>query len=195
MKPRSERKSLRACLSTILDPRRRQGRIYPLDGVLILLILAAVNGESSLRGMWVWAQEHWLQIRAGLGERWELMPHPPQYGTLWRILALLPQGELEAALSQWVGGRRGDILSIDGKSLRGSKRRAGLPALQVVVAAAQGIRLILREEGVEEGDVTQAALRLLEGMPLEGKVVTLDAGLNQRGIAERVVEKGGPIWG
>ena len=31
------------------DFRRRQGRIYPLTGLLMMLILAAVNGESSLR--------------------------------------------------------------------------------------------------------------------------------------------------
>jgi|GEM_PF-2771465 hypothetical protein len=30
-----------ACLRDIPDPRRRQGRIYPLAGILMMLILAA----------------------------------------------------------------------------------------------------------------------------------------------------------
>lgn len=191
MEQQAGEKGLRAYLKGIPDPRRRQGRIYPLDAVLTMLILAAVNGEKSLRGMWKWAQEHWQQICYGVGMGW--LAHPPEYGTLWRILALLPLTALETALRQWAEGVGGEIISVDGKTLRGSKRAASLPALQVVVAAAQGVRLILSREEVEEEEVTQAALRLLQGMSLEGKVVTLDAGLHQRGIAREVVEKGGPI--
>jgi hypothetical protein len=46
-------KGLRTYLQGIPDPRRRQGRIYPLVSILMMLILAAVNGERSLRGMLV----------------------------------------------------------------------------------------------------------------------------------------------
>jgi hypothetical protein len=46
----------------IPDPRRRQGRIYPVVNILIMLILAAVNGQRSLRGMLGWAEAHWRQI-------------------------------------------------------------------------------------------------------------------------------------
>ncbi len=75
------KQGLRAYLKGIPDPRRRQGRIYPLEAVLTMLILAAVNGQKSLRGMWKWAQEHWQQIRSEVGTGWLL--HPPEYGTLW----------------------------------------------------------------------------------------------------------------
>jgi hypothetical protein len=80
-------KGLRTYLQGVPDPRRRQGRIYPLVSILMMLILAAVNGERSLRGMWIWAQQHWEQIRGKLGMEW--LAHPPVYGTLWRVLALL----------------------------------------------------------------------------------------------------------
>jgi hypothetical protein len=115
------------------------------------------------------AQQHWEQIRGKLGMEW--LAHPPVYGTLWRVLALLEMAQVEPVLSRWVQGVGGEAISVDGKSLRGSRRRAGLPALEVVVAAAQGIRLVLGREGVEEEKVTEAALKLLQGMPLEGKVV------------------------
>jgi hypothetical protein len=185
-------KGLHTYLQDIPDPRRRQGRIYPLVNILIMLILAAVNGKSSLRGMLVWAESHWKQISEGLGMEW--LAHPPVYGTLWRILALLDMAQVEQALSRWIQGIGGEAISVDEKSLRGSRRREGLPALEVVVAAAQGIRVVLSREGVEEEKVTEAALRLLQGMPLEGKVVTLDTGLNQRQVARAIVEKGGPTW-
>ena len=46
-------KSLLDCLREVPEPRRREGRIYRLDGILGILILAAVEGETSLRGMWM----------------------------------------------------------------------------------------------------------------------------------------------
>ena len=58
-------KGLNTYLQDIPDPRRRQGRIYPLVNILIMLILAAVNGKSSLRGMLVWAESHWKQSVRG----------------------------------------------------------------------------------------------------------------------------------
>ncbi len=46
-----KRKALSLYLRDIRDPRRRQGRIYPLASILTMLTLAAVNGESTLRGI------------------------------------------------------------------------------------------------------------------------------------------------
>lgn len=59
--------SLWELLQTIADRRRREGRIYPLASVLGLLIVAGVNGESSLRGKWLWGQEHWPRLWEPLG--------------------------------------------------------------------------------------------------------------------------------
>ena len=38
-------------LKSIADPRKRQGRQYPFYGLLAILLLAAMHGERSLRGM------------------------------------------------------------------------------------------------------------------------------------------------
>ena len=37
-----------------VNPRRREGKRYNLPGLVGMLLLAAVNGEESLRGMWLW---------------------------------------------------------------------------------------------------------------------------------------------
>jgi hypothetical protein len=63
-------KALSEYLRDICDPRRRQGRMYLLTSILTIFILAAVNGESSLRGMCRRAEQHWEQIREGVsGQR------------------------------------------------------------------------------------------------------------------------------
>jgi hypothetical protein len=79
----------------------------------------------------------------------------------------------------------GEVISVDGKSLRGSRRE--LPALGVVVAAGQEIRVALGQEEIKGENAIEATLRLIRGLLLEGQVITLDAGLNQREIAHEIV--------
>ena len=62
-----------------------------------------------------------------------------------------------------------------------------MPALSVVVAAGQKVQLVLAQEEVKGENAIEAALRLIQG---EGRVVTLDAGLNQREIADAIVKRG-----
>jgi hypothetical protein len=153
-----------------------------------MLTLAAVNGESTLRGMWKWAEQHWERIRDRLELEWA--ESPPQYGTLWNVMARVELRHVEEAVRRWLKDSLGEAISVDAKSLRGSRRE--LPALSMVVAAGQKVQLVLAQEEVKGENVIEAALRLIQGLPLEGRVVTLDAGLNQREIADAIVKKGAP---
>lgn len=164
-----------------------------MSGLLGMLILAALNGETSLRGMWIWGREHWEQIQDGLG--FSARRGRPQDGTLWNVLSRVSLATLGEAIRVWGEevGREIAAVSVDGKTLRGSKRRSGLPAVQVMVAVAQGLGVVLDEAVLEGGDAVEAALRLLQGIPIAGKVVSLDAGLNHLLVVEAVLEKGGPV--
>jgi hypothetical protein len=180
-----KRKALSMYLRDIRDPRRRQGRIYPLASILTMLTLAAVNGESTLRGMWKWAEQHWERIRDRLELEWA--ESPPQYGTLWNVMARVELRHVEEAVRRWLKDSLGEAISVDAS---GSRRE--LPALSMVVAAGQKVQLVLAQEEVKGENVIEAALRLIQG---EGRVVTLDAGLNQREIADAIVKKGGLLRG
>jgi hypothetical protein len=189
--------NLLAKLQEVPDVRRREGRLYPLASVLGMLILAALNGESSLRGMLVWGTRHWGQFARRLG--FKVGTDAPVYGTVWRILHLLPPSALESVLGAWVATSAVEdegAVALDGKQLRGSKRRESeLPALHVVTAAAQGLGVVLGQAFAEQQDDVTATLALLERIPIQGKVVTLDAGLLTRDVAQTILEKGGPTWG
>lgn len=179
-------------LSRVHDARRRQGKRYRLPGVMGMLVLAALHGESSLRGMWLWAQGQWERIAEPL-DLWG-NAGPPAYGTLWELLAHVDIEELSQALYVAHQAEADDACTVDGKVLRGS-RRAAEPALQVVTVAGQNYGRILAQEKVEAGDSLEAAIHLLQGMPLQGKIVTLDAGLLQREVVKVIDEKGGPTSG
>ena len=181
--------SVMSRLGKVHDPRRREGRLYRLPGVIGMLLLGALHGEASLRGMWLWGCEQWERIAESLG-LWGTKG-PPAYATVWELMARIDAEELSQALR--VGG--GDkAFSIDGKVLRGS-RRATEPALQVVTAAGHTYHEILGQVEVEGGDCIEAAIALLSEMPLEGRVVSMDAGLLQRSVVKTIDEKGGPTSG
>ena len=62
-------------------------------------------------------------------------------------MSRLEMCQLEQALRQWMKDSLGEVISVDGKSLRGSWRE--LPALGVVVAVGQEIRVVLVQEEIK----------------------------------------------
>ena len=191
MEEMRETRSLMYYLAQVPDPRGRQGRRYRLDRMLACLILAGLNGETSLRGMWVWAKEHSDLLIEGLG-LWDV-GRIPALDTFWRLVQRLEVEALLRAVNAWLAAWSGmELISVDEKALRGSKRE-GEAALMVLAALGQRIGLVLEQLEVVEGDKTAAALALLERMPLKGKIVTVDAGLLQRPVVKTIVGKRGPI--
>ncbi len=164
-------------LQTLPDPRRRQGRRYPLAALLGLLILAALHGESSLRGMWLWARNHWEDLWWPLGFG---SPHFPTLTTLWNLLGALDADAVDQCVSHWLCellGQPTGGLSADGKVLRGS-RRAALPGVWLVALARQDVGSVVRQRQVVTGShELPTLLALLRETPLHDQVVTLDAGL------------------
>ena len=75
-----------------------------------------------------YAEQHWERIRDRLELEWA--ESPPQFGTLWIVMARVVLRQVEDAVRQWLTDSLGEAISVDAKSLRGSRRE--LPALSVV---------------------------------------------------------------
>lgn len=182
----------------VRDPRSRRGRTYPLAAILGMLLIGALEGEGSLRGMWRRGRKSWRALiecvdRLGPAD-------PPALATVWYVLKRVAVEELGAALSAWVEPEA--VVSVDGKALRGSRRQAAPPpfgqggaALQVLAMAGQQGAQVLAQRVVEGGDEGAAAVALLREVPLEGRVVSIDAGLMKRPVVKVIVEKGGTTSG
>lgn len=159
------------------DPRRRAGRRYPLPALLGMLVLGALHGESSLRGIWLWAHANWSSIWQPLGFR---SPHFPALTTIWNLLGALDATALDQVIATWVTDLFGPThsgLSADGKVLRGSRRAETAP-IWLVSLARHDVGAVLRQRQVPVGGHELATLlALLRETPLHQQVITLDAGL------------------
>lgn len=98
------------------------GVCIPYNGILAVLLLAAMHGETSLRGMWPWGKR-----RAERLVRYEPLglwgSGYPGLSTVWTVLQRLDAEALVAVLRPFLPEEA--HLIIDGKVLRGSKRAAG----------------------------------------------------------------------
>jgi hypothetical protein len=74
MQAADRRRILLDLLGSVPDLRGRQGRRYPIGSLLAVLILAAMNGESSLLGMWPWARAHAELLTARLSFHRQRIP-------------------------------------------------------------------------------------------------------------------------
>jgi hypothetical protein len=162
-----------ACPDADLGRRERSGQPAghaDLGGCALVAVSAQARLQTHTEGIGVWRRVAGVE---GLGQQ--------------RVGARVAQ--LVAGLQTTDRG-----ISLDGKQLHGIKR-AGLPALHVVSAAAHGVGRVLGQAEASEGDVLEAAVAVLQGIPLEGRVVTMDAGLLQKRVVDTVLEKGGLSWG
>lgn len=183
------KRSLLDVLSAVPDPRGRHGRRYRIESLLAVLILAAINGQFSLRGMWLWAKAHSDRLTRHLPFHRNRIPALETFRTL---LCRLDLPVLLEVFNDWLMAVDAERISLDEKVLRGSKRDCEAP-LMVVAAFSHNLGVVLGQVLAEGQDNTEAAIALLERMPLEGKLLTFDAGLMVKGVVGKVVEKGGPI--
>ena len=87
----------------------------------------------------------------------------------------------------------GEIISLDGKWLRGSFDKAtGTDAVKMVSAWAGTARLVLAQKAIESGNNETATLpQLLKLLDVSGCIVTLDAAGCHKSIAQQIVKKKG----
>lgn len=178
-------------LAELPDPRSLHGRIHPLTAVLSLLVVGLLRGRKSLAGIARLGRQLGFPFAQALGFR---RGKTPTTSTLSEILRVLDVAALEALLARWVQSRLPadvSVLSLDGKTLRGS-RDGVIPGQHLVAAYAHQAEAVLGQLRVDaKTNEHKAALELLGILPVRGKIVLGDALFCQRDVAAAIIEKGG----
>jgi predicted transposase YbfD/YdcC len=182
-------------LSHITDPRRDHAtKRHKLIDILVIAVCATICGADG-----------WEEI-AAFGEakhEWfkqflELPNGIPSHDTFGRVFQLIKPAEFQHSFLEWVRAAAatagGTLVNVDGKHLRGSKRRKRdrTEGLRLVSAWAAETRMVLGQVKTEEKSNEITAIpELLRLLELAGCIVTIDAMGCQTKIAEQIVEQEG----
>lgn len=168
---------------------------HRLIDVVCIALCALLSGAESFVDIedYGLAKETWLRERLGLE-----LPHGiPSHDTFNRLFSRLDPKAFETCFVAWTQQlqllTQGEILAIDGKSVRRSFDAAtGQRALHLVSVWATQARLVLAQQEVDEksNEIT-AVPQLLEMLDLKGCVVTADALNCQKDIAAKIQQGGG----
>jgi hypothetical protein len=189
-------------LAEVPDPREPSGRRHPLTAILAHACCAILSGCRGYAAIAQWGRDQPI----GLMHRLGYTRRPPSYGAVREVFLRLDVDAFERAVARWVahvlpGGEATDAevppraVAIDGKASRGS-RRGEVPAVHLLATLDQATGCVLAQARVPaQTNGHKAALRLLEDLALEGRVVTGDAAFCQRDLSRAVVEAGGHfLW-
>lgn len=178
-------------LCKLTDLRKAKGKLYALEMVLLIVILAKLSGEDKPMGIAQWAQNRQGALGPLLGVNWSRMP---SHHTYRRILAYKVYAEeverLVGAYNQ--RGEHGEVYALDGKAVRGMRKKdeEGNEYLLSVYDVEQAKVMAQVAVGRKENEITKApkALKMVE---IAQKVVTGDAMHTQRGLATQILEAQG----
>ncbi len=201
----SSKPSLLSFLAEIPDPRSRHGRQHSHSAVLGRVCCAVMCGARGYAAIAQWAVDQDIAFMHRLG----FTRRPPKLGGIRKVLIALSPTALEGALTLWAETLLGRSLrahealpqacALDGKTARGSFDGLN-KAVHLLSLVAHESRLTVAQTEVPHGGVDKTnehktALRLLEGLVLEGRLITGDAMFCQRDLSQQILDaKGHDLW-
>ncbi len=181
----------------IPDFRKAKGKRHPLPAILSLACCSMLCGYRSYGAIADWGRNYGAQIANVLG----FTHKTPCAATLCTIFGRLDREVFESKLGAWADSvvahtpaapeAPAEALAVDGKTLRGSKKQ-GAPGTHLLSVLSHRLGLTLTQQAVDaKTNEIKAIETVLEQIVLQGRVLTMDALLTQRQVAQTIVNKGG----
>jgi len=177
--------------SVIPDPRIERCKKHTLLDILFLTVSAVLSGAQGWEAIEDFGRAKLEWLRRFL----QLSHGVPRHDTIARVMGRLEPAVLHKCFFEWmsdvVEAIDGDVVAIDGKSLRGSFDKASRKnALHMVNAwSCVGGMALGQVKSSEKSNETTAIPRLLELLEVKKCIVTIDAIGCQKNIAEKILAK------
>lgn len=186
-------------LRQVKDDRKRRGKRYPLEIILVLFIVAKLCGQNKIYGIADWVQQNSAYWIGALELKYNRLPH---HSTYRRVLADEVDGEdLERIMGDYLAQlpRQGQdtVIAIDGKTVRGTITSEDPFGLHLLAAYLPGEGIVLLQMIVQKDKENEivVAPKLLACLDLRNKVVIGDAMHTQRQLSIQIVAAGGDyVW-
>lgn len=176
----------------IPDPRSHRNQRHKLFDIFAIAICAILSGAND----WVKVASFASKKKKWLKTFLELPNGVPSHDTFDRVFRLVEPDEFEKRFIIWTklvaNLLPGEVIAIDGKTLRGSHdRKNSKSAIHCVSAFASTNQLVLGQIVTEEksNEITTIP-KLLETLAISGCLVTIDAMGCQKAIAKNILDAG-----
>lgn len=182
-----------SCMLSIRDPRVRGRAKYPLIHIIFITLCALISGCDTWKSIELFGREkkkwlsRYLDLRFGI----------PTHYTFARVFGLIDPLEFEKCLMLWMkcvtNLIAGDVISIDGKTQRGSAHVLGNKKANHIVSAysAKEEMVLGNIKTPTKTNEIKAIPMLLKKLDIRGKIITADAMATQKGIVNLIREKQG----
>jgi predicted transposase YbfD/YdcC len=175
--------------SQVQDPRSHINKLHDIVDILLIGIVSVLCGAETWLQMKMFAQSKedffrkFLTLENGI----------PSEDTINRVFSAIDSNEFESCFIEWVnsisGLKKGQVISIDGKALRGAKSKGKKSPVHMVSAWANENNLVLGQVRVnEKSNEITAIPKLIETLVIDGCIITIDAMGTQTDIAKKIVE-------
>ncbi len=175
--------------SQIQDPRSHINKLHNIVDILLIGTVSVLCGAETWLQMKMFARSKedffrkFLVLENGI----------PSEDTINRVFSAIDSDEFESCFIEWVNSisvmKKGQVIAIDGKNLRGAKSHGKTSPVHMVSAWASDNNLVLGQVRVnEKSNEITAIPKLLETLDIEGCIITIDAMGTQIDIANKIVE-------
>ncbi len=178
-----------AYFSEMQDFRIDRKKQHLLTDIITITIAATLCGSNSYDDIEDFAvvREDWFKTFL------ELPNGIPSHDTFNRVFANMDPVKFEQCFRNWVGavleGHQGQLISIDGKTIRGAKSHGRKSPIHMVSAWANGSNMVLGQVKVsEKSNEITAIPELLKSLFIKGNIISIDAMGCQGAIAECIID-------
>lgn len=192
MKQKSPATEIRDHFGDITDPRKHHSPPHNLQEMIIIAICGVICGAND----WVAIETFGKSKAEWLGTFLRLPNGIPSHTTFGRVFAQIEPEAFQKSFVSWIRAVsqviEGEVIAIDGKTLRRSHNRGiGKGAIHMVSAWASANRLVLGQVKVDDKSNEITAIpKLLRLLAIKGCIITLDAMGSQTDIVAQAIEQG-----
>jgi len=172
--------------SVVSDPRIERTKEHKLIDIIVIALCSVLCGAEG----WTEIEEFGKGKKKWFEKFLELPNGIPSHDTFRRVFMILDSGNFREVLIKWARqvtkNMKSEIVSIDGKTARGSQKN-GKAVLHSVSAWAHDAGIVLGEiKTAEKSNEITAIPELLKSLDIKGSIVTIDAMGCQKKIVKEI---------
>ncbi len=177
--------------SKISDPRIERHKMHNLIDIFVITVCASICGADTWNQIETYGKTKYDWLKKIL----ELPNGIPSHDTFRRVFILIDPNEFRQCFINWVESLNSllptsQVISIDGKTLRGShNKKDNKSAIHMVSAWASEMNMVIGQLKTEEKSNEITAIpKLLDMLDISGSIVTIDAMGCQKKIAAKIID-------